>query len=61
MTLEDLVAVVKDTIQKYPQLKDDVIDLYQLAKDEIEDGGSESHECELALRDINELVGKQKV
>ena len=59
MLLKSLTIVVKETIQKYPNLRNEVLDIYELAKDEIEDGGSEEHECELALNDINELVQTQ--
>ena len=49
---EDLRAV----IAKYPQLKDQVNDFYQLCKDEIEEGGSEMHEIELCRGSVQELI-----
>jgi len=49
---EDLRAIVA----KYPQLKDEVNDFYQLCQDEIEEGGSEQHEIELCRGSVQELV-----
>lgn len=43
-------------IDKHPQLTDEIRDLFSLAVSEIEEGGSESHECHLAYEDINELI-----
>jgi hypothetical protein len=51
------VALFADKmIKEYPVLKSDIIDYINLAIDEIEDGGSPSHEWELAYDSINELV-----
>jgi hypothetical protein len=54
--LQNLKSLVTNTIKDYPQLKDEVTELYYLAVSEIEEGGSESHECDLAERDILELI-----
>jgi len=43
-------------IDKHPHLTEEIRDLYSLAVSEIEEGGSESHECHLAYEDINELI-----
>jgi hypothetical protein len=43
-------------IDKHPHLTEEIRDLYSLAASEIEEGGSESHECHLAYEDINELI-----
>jgi hypothetical protein len=51
------VALYADKmIKEYPVLKRDIIDYINLAIDEIEDGGSPSHEWELAYNSIEELV-----
>ncbi|HUT86353.1 MAG TPA: hypothetical protein VMW66_05935 [Elusimicrobiales bacterium] len=49
---EDLRAI----IAKYPQIKSEVQDFYQLCRDEIEEGGSEMHEIELCRGSVQELV-----
>lgn len=59
-TVRDLQKYIKETIRKHPKLKADIIDLYQLCTGEIEDGESEIHEVELCMRDIKELIEKEK-
>ena len=54
---QEAIRVIKDC----PELKSEIQDLYSLAISEIEEGGSESHECELALNDILELEKEYKL
>jgi hypothetical protein len=56
MNLSFLSAFVKSKIEKHPSLKNDIMDLYQLCKDEISEGSSESHEVSLCIFDIEELI-----
>jgi len=56
MTLTELSIKTKQLSIKYPVLKQELIELYILACDEVEEGGSETHECELAISDMNELI-----
>tara|TARA_B110000879_G_scaffold35548_2_gene49051 strand:+ start:4307 stop:4486 length:180 start_codon:yes stop_codon:yes gene_type:complete len=56
MTLTELSTRTKALTIKYPVLKQELIELYILACDEVEEGGSETHECELAIADMNELI-----
>ena len=56
MKRDDKIKGVK--IDMYPKQGDELRDLYHLAVSEIEGGGSESHECSLAWRDMLELVGE---
>lgn len=56
MNLQQLRSYCKEMIDKHPHLTDEIRDLYSLALSEIEEGGSEVHECHLAYEDINELV-----
>ena len=56
MTLTELSIQAKQLTIKYPVLKQELIELYILACDEVEEGGYEDHECELAIADMNELV-----
>ena len=57
---ENLKKLVKETIAKYPQLKIEILDLYQLCRDEIEQGESIDHECELCESSIEELIKEQQ-
>jgi hypothetical protein len=57
MTLfQELVGIAKENIVNYPALKEQIIDIVNLAKDEIEEGGSPNHEVNLAINDINNIV-----
>jgi hypothetical protein len=56
MTLQELKSYAEEMSVKYPQLNDEIRDLYFLAVTEVEDGESEAHECELAISDIDELI-----
>ena len=56
MTLTELSTRTKALTIKYPVLKQELIELYMLACDEVEEGGSETHECELAIADMDQLI-----
>ena len=56
--LTELKREVLRLMDKYPKKGDELRDFYYLAVSEIEDGGSESHECSLAWRDMLESVGE---
>lgn len=56
MSLIKLADFCREHIKNHPELKEQIADLYCLAKDEIEDEGSETHECELAMESINQLI-----
>lgn len=56
MTLEQLRAKSIELTKQYPQYGDQIRDLFFLAQDEIEEGGSEAHECELAISDMEHLI-----
>jgi len=55
MKIKELARYCLDTIQKYPTLEIEIKQFYQLAIDEILEGGSEVHECELCYMDIKQL------
>jgi hypothetical protein len=55
MNLQQLKAEAIRIIKAKPELKEEIQDLYFLAVSEIEEGGSEMHECELAYNDMTEL------
>lgn len=56
MDLKFLKEKTLDFIKKYPELKSEFTDFYYLAISEIEEGGSEQHECELAYNDMLDVV-----
>lgn len=56
MTLEQLKKYAKTTVEKYPHLAKEVIEIVQMAIEEVESGSSETHEVELAMDDIYELI-----
>jgi hypothetical protein len=45
--------------EQYPELKDEIMDLLQLCQDEIDEGGSESHEIELFIGSVDDLIEEQ--
>jgi hypothetical protein len=55
MDLQQLKTEAIRIIKAKPELKSEIQDLFSLAVSEIEEGGSESHECELAYNDMIEL------
>ena len=56
MILRDLKEYCEDYCETFPSFKDQIWEFYDLAVMEVEDGGSEDHECELAVSDINDLI-----
>jgi len=58
MNIKQLKEHAQWIIQNHPILKDEVVELFELAMSEIEEGGSESHECQLAINDMDELVNE---
>ena len=56
MTLRDLYQYCQEVGEKYPSMANEIMGFYDLAQMEVEDGGSEDHECELAVSDINDLI-----
>lgn len=60
MDLAQLKKMTVQLIQNHPTLKDQLVELYQLAVDEIDEGGSEMHECHLAYNDMMELIDSNK-
>jgi hypothetical protein len=55
MNIETVLKEARRVITEKPHLKDQVIDICQYVRYEIEDGGSEAHECEMGLADIQDL------
>jgi hypothetical protein len=58
MTLEDFQNTCSEYIDKYPELKQEILDIYTLCLDEIEEGGSVQHEISLGMTDLEELINE---
>lgn len=59
--MKQLAEDLRKVIAKFPQLKSGVNDMYQLCKDEIEEGSSEQGEienCRQAVKDLIEEIGE---
>ena len=56
MNLQQLKVEALKIIKEKPELKSEIQDLYSLSISEIEEGGSEMHECQLAYNDMLELI-----
>ena len=61
MNLQELYTYCRGVIEKYPELRNDVMRHFALAEMECEDDcSSEEHECELSYTDIGDLVVEYK-
>lgn len=60
MDIKTLKKYCIEKIDQYPELADQIRDFYSLALSEIEEGGSESHECELAWSDIEGMINETR-
>jgi hypothetical protein len=58
MGIKELKETTLKLIDKYPKHTEDLREYYFFALSEIEEGGSETHECDLVYRDMLELVGE---
>ena len=54
--LEEFKTDIERAIKKFPQFKKEILELYQLALDEIEQGGSIEHEISACISDIDQLI-----
>jgi hypothetical protein len=56
MDIESLLIHSRKLIENHYKHADEIESLYVLACDEIEAGGSEPHECELAVSEMDYIV-----
>ena len=58
MKLSELARVIKRKMMERPDLKDELSEIYLLAADEVADGSSEENETEIAMAEIEEIMGE---
>jgi len=51
----ELLAEARKAIQEYPEHRSEILDLYQMAMGEIEEGESAAHEYELFMESLEEI------
>ena len=56
MDIQDLKKYCKEVILKHPEHSEQIVDLCWLCVSEIEEGGSSTHEINLCMTDIEDLV-----
>jgi hypothetical protein len=54
--MKKAIEFAKEFIKEYPNLKEEVIDLLNLCQSEIEEGGSPTHEVDLCINSIKQLI-----
>jgi len=54
--MEELKLFVEEFIAKYPEHKGEVLDLFDICKDEIEQGASMQQEIESCMWHIEEII-----
>lgn len=59
MNLLQLKEKTNTLIADNPNIESEIADLYFLAKDEIEEGGSVEHECNLAYESMLQMIEKK--
>lgn len=60
-SFRDFQVYVKQRISEYPELKEEIMDLYYLAQSEIEEGGSTDSEISRGFEDIEDIIREQKM
>lgn len=56
MGIQKFKKEINEQIAKHPSLKEEILDFYELAITEILEGSSSTHEIELCLQSINDLI-----
>ena len=54
------IEFAREFVKEHPNLKHQVIDLLELCQSEIEEGGSPTHEVELCIGSIKELLEEEE-
>lgn len=56
MTIEQLKLETRELIKDFPQYREEFVDYYELALSEIEEGGSQNHECDMAYNSMLDII-----
>lgn len=57
--MKKVIEFAKEFINEHPNLKGEVLDLVQLCRDEIDEGGSPTHEEHLCIESIKQLLEEE--
>jgi hypothetical protein len=55
--MDEFVTFCKESCEQHPHFSETIMDYFDLAMDEMEQGGSQQHEIELAVNDIQSVCG----
>jgi hypothetical protein len=58
--MKEAIDFAREFVKQHPNLKDKVLDLLELCQSEIEEGGSPTHEVQLCINSIKELIEEEK-
>jgi hypothetical protein len=58
--MHKLLTFCKENVDKYPHRKQEICEIYNLCKYEVESGESEAHEVELAYSDLQEIIDEEE-
>jgi hypothetical protein len=58
--MKEAIDFAREFVKQHPNLKDEVYDLLELCQSEIEEGGSPTHEVQLCINSIKELIEEEK-
>lgn len=54
--MKELIVFANTKIAEHPHLRDEINDIVSMCANEIEDGASPTHEVDLAMESINQLI-----
>ena len=60
MDFDTLKAHLKEMINIYPDLRNELIDVWEMAQDDYHEGESEDHVCELAFQSITDICSERE-
>ena len=60
MNMEEFRKLINKKVTEHPELKEEILDLYQLCLDEVEEGSSRENEIQLCLSSIDDLIEENK-
>ena len=58
--MKEAIDFAREFVKQHPNLKNEVFDLLESCQSEIEEGGSPTHEVQLCINSIKELIEEEK-